>query len=94
MDSRRARTSIGVEGDGHLQGVAGYASEAGGIGVYGNARSSGGRGGSFTGTAAQVRLEPSAASTHPHSGKPGDLFVDKRHRLWFCKGGTTWKQLG
>jgi hypothetical protein len=85
--------STGVQGDGHLHGVAGYASDAAGIGVYGYAQSSGGRGGSFTGKSAQVRLEPSAASTHPHSGKPGDLFVDKSHRLWFCKGGSTWVKL-
>ena len=27
------------------------------------------------------------------SGAIGDLFVDRGGRLWFCKGGTTWKQL-
>jgi hypothetical protein len=53
----------------------------------------GGRGGAFIGTAAQVRLVPSAAATHPARGARGDLFLDKPGRLWFCKGGTTWKQL-
>ena len=85
--------STGVLGDGQGFGVAGYGSGVGGVGVRGYSSSSGGRGGSFTGKAAQVRLEPSAESTHPRSGKPGDLFVDKSHRLWFCKGGTTWTQL-
>lgn len=53
-----------------------------------------GRGGVFrSGAMAQVRLAPSTELTHPASGKRGDLFVDKSGRLWFCKGGTTWKQL-
>ena len=26
-------------------------------------------------------------------GVRGDLYVDKSGRLWFCKGGSTWKQL-
>ena len=46
----------------------------------------------FVGKKAQVNLQPSAAATHPASGQAGDLFVDKNHRLWFCKGAT-WKQL-
>ena len=29
----------------------------------------------------------------PSSGLIGDLFVDSDNRLWFCKGGTSWKQL-
>ncbi len=62
-------------------------------GVYGLATGTGSRGGVFGGKAAQVRLQPSGAATHPTSGDAGDLFVDKSHRLWFCKGGTTWKQL-
>jgi hypothetical protein len=51
------------------------------------------RGGVFSGGAGQIRLLPSKASTHPASGQPGDFFVDSSHRLWHCKGGTTWKQL-
>ena len=39
------------------------------------------------------KLVPSAATVHPASGQMGDLFVDKTGRLWFCKGGTLWKQL-
>jgi hypothetical protein len=52
-----------------------------------------GRGGRFKGKKAQIRLDPSADATHPPSGARGDLFVDASGRLWFCKGGTTWKQL-
>lgn len=52
-----------------------------------------GRGGSFKGGAAAVTLVPSSATTHPSSGTAGDLFVDSSKRLWFCKGGTTWKQI-
>jgi hypothetical protein len=61
------------------------------IGVLG--RSPTGRGGAFSGKLAQLRLSPSGAASHPASGSPGDLFVDASHRLWFCKGGATWKQL-
>jgi hypothetical protein len=71
--------------------VFGFADQTGGIGVRGGASS--GRGGLFSGSAAQVRLQPSGAATHPSSGQRGDLFVDTSGRLWFCKGGTTWKQL-
>ena len=63
-----------------------------GPGIHGF--STDGRGGVFEGKPAQVRLVPSATQGgHPHSGKPGDLFVDKGNRLWFCKGGTSWHQL-
>jgi hypothetical protein len=61
------------------------------VGVRGT--SPAGRGGVFKGGAAQVKLLPSAAATHPASGQRGDLFVDNSGRLWFCKGSTTWKQL-
>jgi len=63
-----------------------------GIGVVGVGGTIG-RGGRFRGGAAAVQLQPSTASTHPGSGQAGDLFVDASHRLWFCKGGTTWHQL-
>jgi len=53
----------------------------------------GGRGGVFIGDLAQAQLVASTAATHPRSGLRGDLFVDKSGRLWFCKGGTTWRQL-
>ena len=61
------------------------------IGVMGV--SAHGRGGVFTGPVAQVRLTPSTAVTHPTSGARGDFFLDRSGRLWFCKGGTSWKQL-
>jgi hypothetical protein len=62
-----------------------------GPGVHG--KSTSGYGGVFEGGKAQLRLKPSSAATHPPSGALGDLFLDKNKRLWFCKGGTTWKQL-
>jgi hypothetical protein len=61
------------------------------VGVRG--QSTTGRGGSFKGKAAQVRLEPSPAASHPPQGRRGDLFVDQSGRLWFCKGSATWVQL-
>ncbi len=60
-------------------------------GVYGAAPA--GRGVIAAGGAAQLRLMPSSAATHPASGLAGDLFVDSSHHLWFCLGGTTWKQI-
>jgi hypothetical protein len=60
-------------------------------GVFGFAAQ--GRGGVFRGPKAQVRLIPSGAATHPTTGVIGDLFLDKNKRLWFCKGGKTWKQI-
>ena len=51
-----------------------------------------GRGGRFLGTEAQVQLAP-ADRGRPSSGKAGDLFVDKKHDLWFCKGGKSWVKL-
>ena len=61
-------------------------------GVYGVALQKGGRGGVFSGAAAQLRLVP-ASSPHPTSGKLGDLFLDLEGALWFCKGDTDWKQI-
>jgi hypothetical protein len=73
-------------------GVYGSADQdANSVGVRGASPT--GRGGRFKGRKAQIRLDPSAAATHPASGAAGDLFVDSSHRLWFCKGGATWKQL-
>jgi len=82
----------GVSGGGAQWGVAGEApiNSYNAAGVYGH----GHRGGRFFGSVAQIWLEPAIFSaTHPASGKAGDFFVDTSHRLWFCKGGTTWKQL-
>jgi hypothetical protein len=62
-----------------------------GSGIYG--QSANGRGGRFAGKLAQIKLDPARTTTHPSSGQRGDLFVDNSGRLWFCKGGLTWKQL-
>ena len=62
-----------------------------GDGIYGE--STNGRGGRFKGKKAQIRLDPSTASTHPTSGVAGDIFLDKSKRLWLCKGTTTWARL-
>jgi hypothetical protein len=56
-------------------------------------RGAGTRGGIFSGPLAQVQLVPGTAASHPASGAAGDLYVDKSHRLWFCRGGASWKQL-
>ena len=60
-------------------------------GVYGIGLN--GRGGVFYGDRAQLKLVPSSAASHPASGQKGDLFVDTSGRLWFCQGGSGWKQL-
>ena len=52
-----------------------------------------GAGGRFAGKTAQIQLIPSSVSSHPSSGTAGQLFVDRSSRLWFCKGGTNWRQL-
>ena len=58
-----------------------------------SAASAKGVGASFTGKTAQVQLVPSSSSSHPASGDPGQLFVDRAKRLWFCRGGRDWHQL-
>jgi hypothetical protein len=69
-----------------------------GIGVVGLAGSLG-RGGQFQGGAAAVRLVPATASTHPTTGKVGDVFVDSAARIWFCthassgSSSATWRQV-
>jgi len=62
-----------------------------GAGVEGS--SAHGVGGRFDGGTAQVHLVPSGASSHPAIGSAGQLFVDRSNRLWYCNGGSTWKQL-
>ena len=52
-----------------------------------------GRAGVFEGGVAQLSLMPAKAATHPPKGHAGDLFVDASHRLWFCKGGSSWVHL-
>jgi hypothetical protein len=66
--------------------------EGSGTGI--SVSSASGRGGEFSGLQAQLRLMPgSGAQTHPATGKRGDLFVDGKGRLWYCRGKTNWKQL-
>jgi hypothetical protein len=73
-------------------GVYGWTDRgAGSVGVRGI--STNGRGASFAGKLAQLRLTPSSAATHPASGQAGDFFVDASGSLWFCKGATNWKHL-
>jgi hypothetical protein len=82
---------IGVNAGGHEFGVVAHSPIDGpGAALYGR----GYRGGRFIGKKAQIRLQPSKATTHPSSGAAGDLFVDASKRLWFCKGGTSWVRLG
>lgn len=77
----------GVAASSHFgTGVAG--SSVTGAGVTGSGR----RGGVFTGTAANVQLT-AHKGLHPKFGFVGDLFVDKNHHLWFCRGGKTWVRL-
>ena len=66
------------------------------VAVSSTGAGSGGGGGVVSGAAAQVQLVPGSGSTHPKSGKRGDLYADKTDRLWFCKksGSTaTWHQI-
>jgi hypothetical protein len=63
------------------------------VGTTNDGESVNARGGRFVGKKAQIRLDPSTATTHPSSGAAGDIFLDKSKRLWFCKGGTTWVKL-
>jgi hypothetical protein len=95
-----SKTSYGVWAESQsFHALAAFSSQR--IGVWGTSESSygvrgestHGRGGLFKGKKAQLRLQPSTANSHPSSGAMGDLFVDKHGRLWFCKGGTTWRQL-
>ena len=61
-----------------------------------SAQSVGGRGAILSGKVAQLKLVPAVGSTHPSSGETGDLYVDKRGRLWFCKTGgahARWTQV-
>jgi hypothetical protein len=100
---------MGVEGNNASQtgsgaGVWGNATSPTGFGVLATniagigvrATSNQGRGGQFSGAAAQVQLVPGSNNTHPTSGHRGDLYADSTGRLWFCKtSGTTatWKQI-
>jgi hypothetical protein len=79
-------------------GIGVYANGTTGISTLGEtfgitARSTAGRGGLFSGFAAQMQLTPGSAATHPTSGQAGDFYVDTSARLWYCKGGTSWVEL-
>jgi hypothetical protein len=80
-------------GDSHeATGVLGLSK--GGDGVRGH--SNAGRGGNFSGGAAQIKLTPAPGASHPTTGQTGDLYCDRAGRLWFCKSGganAVWKQL-
>jgi hypothetical protein len=96
-----------VGGNTGLQGYSGTNATPAGparTGVFGSAdggstavglrgASSTGRGAVLGGKLGQLKLKPSTTVSHPSSGQRGDFFVDKSGRLWFCKGGTSWKQL-
>jgi len=99
----QAATGAGVYGTSHAgPGVFGYVSSSSeafyavnsGAGPAIRAVSGHGRGGVFGGTSvAQIQLTPGGSTHHPASGSAGDFYVDHSARLWFCKGGKTWKQL-
>jgi hypothetical protein len=73
-------------------GVHGHAdADLDSVGVRGT--SPAGRGGVFEGGSAQLRLLPSTVTTHPASGRTGDLVVDSSGRLWYCRGASNWTQL-
>jgi len=71
--------------------VTGGGSKETAIKGFGTSR---GRGGQFSGGAAQIRLMPAGAV--PSSGQTGDLFVDSAGSLHYCKAGgstATWVKL-
>lgn len=65
-----------------------------GVGLQVTAKT--GRGATFKGGAAQIRLLPGPRSSHPTGGSRGDLYADTSGRLWYCKVGgstATWHQI-
>jgi hypothetical protein len=91
--------SVDYAGEGHALLVQSH-NPSNDIGAVTGVGGTLGRGGQFSGGIAALRLVPSANSTHPWSGRIGDLMVDASSRLWFCtKANTssvaaTWKQIG
>jgi hypothetical protein len=90
----------GVEGTHAGGGWGGYFTSVNGIGMEAQGGTDGvratsvkGRGAVLAGGVSQMRLVPAGASSHPLSGQAGDFFVDKAKRIWFCVGGTHWKQV-
>jgi hypothetical protein len=52
------------------------------------------RGAVLSGGKAALQLTPTKTNSHPLGGQPGDMMVDRFHRLWFCQRGgspATWK---
>ena len=91
-----AETAAGVYGVATSRGKGVWGDTSGpnhpsSIGVYGSSRS--GRGASFGGKLAPLRLRPSNDLAHPAQGQRGDLFVERGGSLWYCKGLTNWVQL-
>ena len=88
-----ARGTGCVVGDSHeATGVLGLSE--GGDGIRGHSKA--GRGGNFSGGAAQIKLTPGPGTSHPATGETGDLYCDRHGRLWFCKAGgakAVWAQL-
>ena len=85
---------MGVFGKHAGSGQGGHFQSAGGVGAACDGGI--GRGGTFKGSSAALRLVPGSAGTHPVSGLAGDLFVDSAHRLWFCQQSgkrATWKKI-
>jgi hypothetical protein len=88
-----AGTAVSAAG-GSIGALIQAANTGSGPGIQGNSAT--GRGGVFTGAAAQIQLAAATKSTHPASGVRGDLYVDNTGRLWFCKtSGThaTWVKI-
>jgi hypothetical protein len=106
-NTANSRAAVYGKTNGSGPAVEGAHSGANGNAVYGlisnasnaaaavrGAGSSGGRGGMFSGGAAQLRLVPGGSV--PASGQTGDLFVDAAGHLHYCKAGgsnASWIQL-
>jgi hypothetical protein len=93
VNAGNSQPGVSASTNGTGPAVQGIAS---GTGVGLNASSAHGRGAVLAGAAAQAKLVPSAAATHPTAGQAGDLFVDSTTRLWFCTATgnpATWKQV-
>jgi hypothetical protein len=74
-------------------GAAAVDARTNGAGFAITGASAHGIGARFSGGFAPIELVPSSAATHPTKGTAGTLFVDRSHRLWFCRGGEAWHQL-
>jgi hypothetical protein len=93
-------TGTGVAATGNT-GVSAFGTKVavtaeGPIAVRGSGLGPGSRGGTFSGAAAQLKLNPGTGSTHPTRGQRGDLYADKTGRLWYCKKSgnpATWHQI-